>query len=584
MSYRGEDLDLRTSQTWSSNPAELGTAIDPAGVGNGPRSALRSGPVWVDDTVLTVANYAYDIALAHRAGEVYLEHLLHALTRIDVAAEALEARGVRVAALRRESATIIASEIPVGLSNGKGSPRRSDEFAEILRFASAQAGRRNEAADVDDLVQAMLDRRSEFQGLALLARHSRRVGYREPIETLAPSPRFAAEPRYSSAPVERYARPLAERSAESGRYVSDLARSTRHDRAELDSVTATTDLAQISRIDALEQMIQALRTDLATERQVVGELLRDLSRDTQGQRDDHGRWQSGLYDRFEALERVVTEARSGSARDGATDGLAGLDAGLDRRLADIETAVRQTGEKTGGVSIDAIRQAIDLQPLSHRLDVIEEAVLSRDADGRDSAALRALEAGVERGLSSLNAQTDHLEALLSGASLVTGGDASPIADRLAALNDGLDAHQRSLHDRMDAVERAIAAEIETAGAKHQAYAKDLNEVHDAIMKLNQNQHTLAGTIDQWRTDLASDVNGISTRLANLDADNERPIQTLNALTDHMDTMNRLIIERYHRRNRFWYWLFGTDDWIGRSWPSQATALESEKATLKAPAS
>ena len=584
MSYRGEDLDLRTSQTWNSNPAELGPAIDPASGGNGPRSALRSGPVWVDDTVLTVANYAYDIALAHRAGEVYLEHLLHALTRIDLAAEALEARGVRVAALRRESATIVASEIPVGLSNGKGSPRRSDEFAEIMRFASALAGRRNEAADVDDLVQVMLDRRAEFPGLALLTRHSRRVGYREPVEALAPPPRYGADPRYSSAPVERYARPLAERPAESPRYVADMARPARHERADVESAAATPDLAQNVRIDALEQTIQALRSDLATGRQLVGELLRDLRLDTQEQRDDHSRWQSGLYDRLTALERVVTETRSGSAGDGRADGLAGLEAGLDRRLADIETAVRQTGEKTGGVSIDAIRQAIDLQPLSHRLDVIEEAVLSRDADGRDSAALRALEAGVERGLSNLTLQTDQLEALLSGASLVTGGDAAPIADRLAALSEGLDAQQRSLQDRMEAVERAITAEIETAGAKHQAYAKDLNEVHDAIMKLNQNQHTLAGAIDQWRTDLASDVTGISTRLANLDADNERPIQTLNALTDHMDTMNRLIVERYHRRNRFWYWLFGTDDWIGRSWPSQATALESEKATLKAPAS
>ena len=127
------------------------------------------------------------------------------------------------------------------------------------------------------------------------------------------------------------------------------------------------------------------------------------------------------------------------------------------------------------------------------------------------------------------------------------------------------------------------AEIETAAAKHQAYAQDLGEVHDALMKLNQNQHTLAGSIDQWRTDAAGDVAMISNRLANLDRDNERPIETLNALTTHMDTMNRMMIERYHRRNRFWYWLFGTDDWIGTSWPSQAAAIEAERQKLKAPA-
>jgi len=42
----------------------------------------------------------------------------------------------------------------------------------------------------------------------------------------------------------------------------------------------------------------------------------------------------------------------------------------------------------------------------------------------------------------------------------------------------------------------------------------------------------------------------------------------------------MMIERYHRRNRFWYWLFGTDDWIGTSWPSQAEAIEAERQRLK----
>lgn len=46
------------------------------------------------------------------------------------------------------------------------------------------------------------------------------------------------------------------------------------------------------------------------------------------------------------------------------------------------------------------------------------------------------------------------------------------------------------------------------------------------------------------------------------------------------SMNDMMIERYHRRNRFWYWLFGTDDWIGASWPSQAQAIEIEKARVR----
>jgi hypothetical protein len=101
-----------------------------------------------------------------------------------------------------------------------------------------------------------------------------------------------------------------------------------------------------------------------------------------------------------------------------------------------------------------------------------------------------------------------------------------------------------------------------------------------LLKLNQNQHTLAGSMDQWRTDSAADVANILNRLTSIDRDNALPVETLNGLNAHMETMNRLIIERYHRRNRFRYWLFGTDDWIGASWPSQKAAIEAERQRVK----
>ena len=164
----------------------------------------------------------------------------------------------------------------------------------------------------------------------------------------------------------------------------------------------------------------------------------------------------------------------------------------------------------------------------------------------------------------------------------TGGNLAEILDKLAYVYELNHTVADKLAERMNAVEQAMAAEIETAAAKHQAYAQDLGEVHDALMKLNQNQHTLAGSIDQWRTEAAGDTATISNRLANLDRDNERPIETLNALTAHMDTMNKAMIERYHRRNRFWYWLFGTDDWISKSWPSQTQAIEDERQRLRPP--
>jgi chromosome segregation ATPase len=252
---------------------------------------------------------------------------------------------------------------------------------------------------------------------------------------------------------------------------------------------------------------------------------------------------------------------------------------LAGRLQDIEKSARQSGidPAASGQLVERLTRAIDLKPVMSRLDVIEEALLSREGrgDGGDVAdRLKSLEGEIARALAANTASTGRMETLISGFERQSVDFAAPIVERVNEASS-------ALIERLSAVERALAAEIETAAAKHQAYAQDLGEVHDALMKLNQNQHTLAGSIDQWRTDAAGDVAMISNRLANLDRDNERPIETLNALTTHMDTMNRMMIERYHRRNRFWYWLFGTDDWIGASWPSQAAAIEAERDRLKA---
>ena len=177
MAYRGEDLDLRTPQTWSNPPPDATGSADP--YLNGARSRAPYGrgsqPILVDDTVLACSNHAFDVAVAHRASEVRLEHLMHAMTRIDGASNALEGRGIRVAGLRRESATIIASEIPIGLGAGQGRPRRSDDLENVLRVASAIAYRRNGPANIDDVIDALLDMPSDVPGIALLARHGGRV-------------------------------------------------------------------------------------------------------------------------------------------------------------------------------------------------------------------------------------------------------------------------------------------------------------------------------------------------------------------------------------------------------------------------
>ena len=611
MGYRGDDLDLRTPQTWSATPADLAGAGEISGAPGGLRSGYRAAPIWVDDTVLACSNHAFDVALAHRSGEVRIEHLLHALTRIDAAADALEARGVRVASLRRDSATIIASDIPVGLPNGKGAPRRSEEFGEVLRLAAANASRRNAPAGIEDLLYVLFDQRSDLPGLVLLQRNTVRT-IREPVEPLPPLTRYLVEPpRYAAPPQnERYVK-----QPEQIRYQEPPRETQRPYRSEY--AGTPTDGIQNTRIEALEQMVRALGNDLGSERQVVSGMLRDLSRETQAQREDQGRLHTSLYDRLQNIEQGIQSTRGGDVpAEGLLERLQTIETGLEQRLIDmsgswtvlsdrlqsLEHAVRDASDDTGITTdiVDRISQSIDLKPIAHRLDIIEEALLS-NAPGNHSAGLditdrlKSLEGEIARALASNTASTGRMESLLLGFERQKGDLAGQIAqpvmervsERVSTLSTAYQHHQvgvteivSKLGERLDAVERAVAAEIETAAAKHQAYAQDLTEVHDALMKLNQNQHTLAGSIDQWRTEATGDLSVISNRLMSLDRDNERPLQAINSLTAQMDVLNKTFIEKHHRRHRFFYWLFGTDDWVNASWPSQTASVEAERQRLK----
>ncbi|MEQ1577107.1 MAG: Clp protease N-terminal domain-containing protein, partial [Hyphomicrobium sp.] len=253
MGYRGEDLDLRTPQTWTAGAADpiAGQAVDTlrSRTAQSPGTS-RSGPIWVDDVVLACSNHAFDVALAHRASEVRLEHLLHALTRIDPAADVLESYGLRVGQLRRDTATVIASEIPASLGNGKTVPRRSDELEDVLRMAAAIASRRNSPASVEDLLQVILDAAPDVPGLQLIQRS---MGARPLVNT------------YPEVMTPMVRNPYAYDPMEAGR---DRLRGG-YQQGESLMRGAPADSIQNSRLDVLEQMVRTFGHDLQNERKML---------------------------------------------------------------------------------------------------------------------------------------------------------------------------------------------------------------------------------------------------------------------------------------------------------------------------
>ena len=174
--YRGSDLDLRTPQ----QPPIAGhraPIAEPAGSNtyNGSwRSAQNGalGPIWADDTAIACCNHAFDVALAHGAAEVQLEHLVHAMTRVELAARVLEQNGFQDAALRRESAAVIAGQIPYARNGDLGTPRASSLYVDVLHRASEHAGRSGRAAGVGDILWVMSQMSRDIAGVALLMKHS----------------------------------------------------------------------------------------------------------------------------------------------------------------------------------------------------------------------------------------------------------------------------------------------------------------------------------------------------------------------------------------------------------------------------
>lgn len=623
MGYRGEDLDLRTPQTWSATAADLAGGGDLRGR-PGAYGLNRNGPILVDEIVLACCNHAYDVALLNRAGEVRLEHMLHALTRIDAAAEALEARGVRVAALRRDTATVIASEIPIGMPNGKGTPRRSESFEEVLRLAAAHASRRNSPAGVDDVLHIIMDVEPGLPGLALIARNMAR-----PASFNEPPLRTAYEPR-----AAEFQEPVRPRMPAGTYYVNEPARAPRSE-----FYGSATDNVQNTRLDALEQMVRALGNDLAGERKGFSNLLQDIQREVSAQREDAGRLGGGLHERLQGVDSIIERRLGEFSRPWLqmNDRLQGLEHAMlnvrpsaatdlgpiGERLATLESAVQSSlAESTRQAQslVDKVKSLetalaarpavidgkIDLAPLSHRLDMIEEAVLSREAATREiSDRLRGQEdvlaadrATVRESHNKLLSELKTMAGLIDRESDET---AAAVLDSLTARLEGLAGVIEGRHSETaqalasnaatiaQLIERLASTEIASreytkrVAELQQNYAQELTEVHDALMKLNTNQHTLAGSIDHWRQDTASTMSIIGSRMETVERESAKPVALLESMGQTMDRMHKVTVERYYRRNRFWYWLFGADDWIASSWPAQASRI-ADDARLAKPAS
>ena len=594
MGYRGDDLDLRIPQ---ANPGEIAlTPSDPFLAAARPRPTLQSSrgaPIWVDEIVLDCCNHAFDVAAAHRANEVRIEHLIYALTRIEEAAEALEARGVRVAALRREAANAIATDFPASGGNGKTVPRRGEAFEEALRIAASHAYRRQAPVAVSDVVYALFDAGIDFPGLFRL------------LPANGPRASVAQEASLNAEAVRERIRSAAAAPDPVLRAPDPVLRAP-----ELTGLSTVQMTTQQTRLDAIEQSMRTLTIELANERKLISGVLQDLQRELMAQREDTQRLgsltpdkiQNVFGDRLQSLEQAFLTSRN-------TNG--GEPGAILERIGLLERAIQSEISVTRAAVEEFSAHEVDLGPLMQRVEVIEIAIANERE--RATAGERRLADSIETVRAIVDAQPDDIAALLS----------PPLTERFDADAEARDAHHAAAtesfaeaHRRLVAIEEALqahATRAETAETRasenhagitdllerladavaqnaanaQEAMAKltenltqDLSELHDGLTKVNANQHTLATTLDTQGQDAAVAVAGIMGRIQSLETAAAKPVEMLTALSGTVDKMHKVTVERYYRRNRFWYWLFGTDDWLAASWPSQSARIAEELRNIK----
>lgn len=555
MVYRGDDLDLRTPQA-TPGDVTISEPAEPFVTSSRPRataSAARTAPIWVDETLLDCCNHAYDVASAHRAAEVRLEHLIYALTRGDAAAEALEARGVHTASLRREAATVIATEIPAVHGSGKTNPRRAEAVEEVLRLAAAHAYRRQAPAGVADVAYVLLDSGLEF---ATLLRH-----------LPAPATRPVEAHLDMTAPREPVRNGPTERRIPRG-LAADFAAPTQH-----------------SRIDALEQALRTLTIELANERKILSGVLQDLQRELMAQREDTSRLggitqdkiQAVFGDRLQSLEQAFLSGRSPNGDLGALqDRLGLLERALQAEISVTRAAVEALAEKPD----------TDINPLLRQIETIEAA-------GRTlSENVQALAATVERQPSEIAALAtqpviEHLNALAVTRDAQHAAATDGVAEthrRLDGLEKALETHAaQAVQERAELralLERIADRSQEGFTTLSENITQDLSELHDGLARVHSDHHALATTLDAESQDAANAFAALALRIENLEKAAGKPVEMLESLSAMVERMHKTTVEKYYRRNRFWYWLFGTDDWLAASWPSQSARIAEELRAIK----
>ncbi len=558
---------IETDVSGATGPTTFGGAI-------GRRVITTYRPAYLseDETVLACCHHAHEVAKAHGAREVMLEHLVHALVRVPEAAQVLSDRGINVESLKRESAAVISSEIPVDHTMMVAQLRASKDFNTVMHLAAAAASRRDERQlGARDLLDALLRFDAKSRVVRMIRRHAIEGEIDEPVDPLAEvkglMERYAGEQRdlrlavneLRNAQVGQSSAALAgldDRMRGLERSINLLVNSGGGGRSDLgDQLKTLQDTlftlrnearASTDRLQLIERAISAGGVNGAGNGQIttlIGDRFLSVQKAMENHRADLARFEQGIGDRIRLME---AKQLTGEPIEALSRKLETLETSLEARLVDngkLESMLidRLKAFEQIAASAGANGKPMVLPPgldtVGDRLQGLERQVSAQRAE------LQGWQGAMEKELKAIEEMFDLIPAEGAAGSGLSNG-------QMQALQQSIDAHRAetqrvaiSMQERHGTLERLVDQRLAAVGSggnsgavverlaglermlttarTDQASSRgaldgELEQIRKAMMALGNAQQTLSSAIDEWRQNNSGDLSVISNRLAKLE--------------------------------------------------------------------
>lgn len=496
------------------------------------RNGISYRPAYLgeDDTVLACCHHAHEVAKAHGAREVMLEHLVHALARVSGAAAILDDRGIHVDALRRESAAVVYGEIPVENTTFVPQLRASKEFNVVMYMAAASAARRDErATSVRDILDALLAFDPKSRAVRLLRRHASGPDSEEQFDPLhemrGTLDRYSSEMRELRLAVAELRNAHLSGGSTALNLVDDRMRSVERSINGVLGETGGDRMTLVERMKSLHDTILSQRSEMRT----VADNMQLMERSLNA-----GMGNESVIDRLRGLERLIS--------DQAPLSPAGLE-GIATRLESLDSKIVESTkyeavfiERLKGFEKSIEAQLVNAQRgwggIGERLASMEKTVAAeREEQATFQQAvtqeIKALQGMLDLFISDatdgngVSITGEHAEALKSvgglGADLKQRFDAleARLSSLASATNVGT-INWTPMQERFAGLERTLNAQRNDVASINQALDDELDQIRKAMQSLGHAQQTLSTAIDEWRQNNSGDLSIISNRLAALE--------------------------------------------------------------------